>query len=330
LALLKEAKEKGISEQKSCELLQIGPRRIRGWKSRPTLENGKPGPTVALHALLEEEKEQIIKLATDNRYIDDSHRILAVKASDAGVVQASASSFYRLMRKHDLTTARKNNRSNGNSQKPEREELNEPNKRWCWDISYLKTNVKGIFLYLYAVLDEYSRKVVAWRISWYLNHQEGKELIDDALNREGLTAEQIEQLILHNDRGVQMKAKGFKQMLKDLGMEQKFSRPRTPNDNPYIESAFSIVKGSPSYPLYFLDDGEAIAYFTSYFHYYNNERLHGRIGYVTPEQKHSGLSDKIIAEREKRKKEARTIRITHNKNNKNNLTEKNKCGMLSA
>jgi transposase InsO family protein len=93
-----------------------------------------------------------------------------------------------------------------------------------------------------VVLDEYSRKAIAWRISWNLKHQEGMELIDDAITREGLSPEQIEQISLHNDRGVQMKARGFKKMLMDLGIEQKFSRPRTPNDNPYIESAFSGSK----------------------------------------------------------------------------------------
>ena len=171
---------------------------------------------------------------------------------------------------------------------------------------------------------------MAWRVSWYLDHQEGKELIDDALNREGLSEEQILQLILHNDRGVQMKARGFKQMLKDLKIKQVFSHPRTPDDNPYIESAFSIVKGSPSYPLYFKDDEEAIEYFASYFQHYNTERLHGGIGFVTPEQKHCGLADEIIAKREKRKKEAKIIRITHNKRIKNSLTENNRCDMLSA
>ena len=333
LALLKEAKAQGKSEEKSCALLQISARRIRSWKKRVELENKKPGPTAAPHALLEEERESILKMARDEKYLDESHRILAVKASDEGLVQASASSFYRTMKEHDLTTARKNNQSNGHSQKPEREDLNEPNKRWCWDISYLKTTVKGIFLYLYVVLDEYSRKVLAWRISWNLKHQEGMELIDDAINREGLSAEQVEQIILHNDRGVQMKAKGFKKMLKDLGMEQKFSRPRTPNDNPFIEAAFSIVKGSSTYPQVFIDDEKAREYFTSYFNYYNTERLHGGIEHVTPEQKHTGLAEKIIAARKKRKEEAIIKRITHNKKNKNTknyFTQTNRRDMLSA
>jgi transposase len=130
LALIKEAKAQGTSEERSCELLQISARRIRDWKKRADLENKKPGPTEAPHALLEEERESILTMARDNKYVDESHRILAVKASDEGIVQASASTFYRTMKENNLTTARKNNQSNGNSQKPEREELNKSNKRW--------------------------------------------------------------------------------------------------------------------------------------------------------------------------------------------------------
>jgi transposase len=143
LALIKEAKAQGKSEERICELLQISTRRIRSWKKRSELENRKPGPTEAPHALLEEERESILKLSRDEKYIDESHRILAVKASDEGIVQASASSFYRTMRENGLTTARKNNRSNGNSQKPEREELNEPNKRWGTGYQLSKDNSKG-------------------------------------------------------------------------------------------------------------------------------------------------------------------------------------------
>ena len=50
LALLKEAKAQGKSEEKSCALLQISARRIRSWKKRVELENKKPGPTAAPHA----------------------------------------------------------------------------------------------------------------------------------------------------------------------------------------------------------------------------------------------------------------------------------------
>ena len=329
--LIKECKYKGMPEKRVCELLNLSPRRVLNWKKRVDLEDRRPGPENAPHALLEHEKEIIRELAKNKNFADDSHRILAVKAMDMGLVSASSSSFYRQMRQEGLTTARRAVKR-GNTQKPVREELESPNKRWCWDISYLKTLVTGIFLYLYVVLDEYSRKVVAWRVSWSMTHQEGMELIDDALLDENLSKEQIEMLSLYNDRGVQMKAKNFRKMLKDLGIHQVFSRPRTPNDNPFVESSFSIIKGDPEYPGYFVDAEEARRYFESYFKEYNNERLHGGIGYVTPEQKHNGLAEKILEERRKKVEKARLSRLTVNRRKrvKKCLTKNKKSIRLSA
>jgi putative transposase len=329
--LIKEYKCNGISEKKVCKLLDVSSRRVRNWKKRIDLEDRRPGPVNAPHALLEDEKEIIRELAKNEDFTDDSHRILAVKAMDMGLVSASPSSFYRQMRHEGLTTARRVVKK-GNTQKPVREELKSPNKRWCWDISYLKTLVTGIFLYLYVVLDEYSRKVVAWKVSWRMTHQEGMELIDDAILNENLSEEQIQMLNLYNDRGVQMKAKNFQKMLKDLGIHQVFSRPRTPNDNPFVESSFSIVKGDPEYPGYFVDVEAAKCYFENYLREYNTERLHGGIGYVTPEQKHNGLAEKIFEERRKKIKKARTERITANrvKFMKNCLTRNEKSVKLPA
>jgi transposase InsO family protein len=59
---------------------------------------------------------------------------------------------------------------------------------------------------------------------------------------------------LINDRGRQMKAKPIRRLCEDHGMPQLFARPRTPNDNPFIESAFSTVKRAPEYPGRFLDE----------------------------------------------------------------------------
>ncbi len=54
-------------------------------------------------------------------------------------------------------------------------------------------------------------------------------------------------------------------------MPQLFSRPRTPNGNPFIASAFSTAKRLPEYSKRFLDDREAVTYFTRYFHWYDIE-----------------------------------------------------------
>jgi len=295
-------------------LLQIEERRVRHWFVRPILADVKPGPVHAPHALLPEEREAIIAIAKDERYVDDSHRVLTAKCIDSGIIAMSASTTYRVMRDEGLTTDR-SGRSyrNGNSRKPDRPELTGPDQRWCWDISYLLTLVPGVFLYLYVLLDEYSRKVVAFRISWSLANAEGKELVDEGIEKEGLTLEQVALLTLFNDRGTQMKAKPFKKFLEDLGISQKFARPRTPNDNPFVESLFSTTKGAPAYPGAFTDDVEAIIYFTAYFDFYNNVRLHGEIGYVTPAQRHCGEDKAILALRSDRLAKARKIRLQRNR-----------------
>jgi transposase InsO family protein len=309
-----EGKAKGVNRSRTCELLQIEERRVRHWFSRSVLADGKPGPVHAPHALLPEERSAILSLSKDEMYVDDSHRVLTAIGVDSGSIAVSASTVYRVMRNEGLTTDRSGrSRRNGNSRKPDRPELTGPNQRWCWDISYLRTSVPGIFLYLYALLDEYSRKVVAFRISWSIVNAEGKELVDEGIEKEGLTQEQVENLVLFNDRGTQMKAKPFKKFLEDLGISQRFARPRTPNDNPFVESLFSTTKGALDYPDTFIDDVEALAYFTAYFCFYNNVRRHGRIGYVTPVQRHCGEDRAILALRDERLVEARRMRLERNR-----------------
>ena len=308
--LINDCKSKGIDRKRTCELLQIDERRVRHWSTRTTLVDAKHGPLHAPHALLPQEREAIIALSKDERYVDDSHRVLTAKGIDSGAIAASASTVYRVMHAEGLTTDRNGNkRHNGNSRKPDRPELTGPNQRWCWDISYLKTPVKETFLYLYALLDEYSRKVVSFRISWNMTNAEGKELLQEGIENEGLTQEQVAALVLFNDRGTQMKAKSFKTFLEDLGISQKFARPRTPNDNPFVESLFSTTKRALQYPGAFTDDVNAILYFTSYFEYYNNARLHGKIGYVTPVQRHRGEDTSILLLRSEALVAARKMRM---------------------
>lgn len=315
LEIIDTSLSKGIKCKRACLLLQIDERRVLRWRRRKgRLEDIVPGPVNAPHALLCKEKEAILNFALDDKYADDSHRVLAAKGADFGLFYASASSVYKVMHQNDLTADRTGKlRKTGKSTAPHRPDIDGPNQRWCWDITYCHTNAKGVFLYLFTLLDEYSRKVVAWRISWHMTHKEAMELLQEGLENEGIADVDVKLPDLINDRGTQMKAKGFMKMCKDLGIAQKFARPRTPNDNPFIESLFSIVKGYPRYPQNFTDDIEAITYFATFFDYYNNNRYHGKIGFVTPIQKHTGLDKDIIKRRKLGLSNARMIRLKTNR-----------------
>ena len=318
LAVIKSSQQQGVSVRRSCVLLAIDHRRVIRWQHQarqgPGLANLTPGPKEPLHRMLPEEIDQILAMAKSQEYVDLSHRILAVTACDKGLFQASFSTVYRVLKEQNLMTARgPGGTHNGNSKAPVRKELTGPNQRWCWDISYLMTFQKGVYLYLYLLLDEWSRKVIQWRISWQQTADESFRLLEGGLVEENiLDLPQDQRPEIINDRGRQMKAKPIQKLCEDHAMPQLFARPRTPNDNPYIESAFSTVKRAPEYPGQFLDDVTAVEYFKGYFTWYDTEHYHSGIDYVTPQQAHQGLRQKIVDQRRVKKLSQRRRRREEN------------------
>jgi putative transposase len=180
-----------------------------------------------------------------------------------------------------------------------------------------------------ALLDEWSRKAIQWRIAWHQTAEESRLLLEGGLRDQNildLPEEQRPEII--NDRGRQMKAKPIQRLYEDHGMPQLFAHPRTPNDNPFIESAFSTVKRAPEYTGRFLDDDQAIAYFKGYFNWYDTEHYHSGIDYVTPQQAHDGQRPSIVeqrrtkklAQRRRRRKENQKQKTGPRKINNQNIT----------
>ena len=322
LTVIATSQQQGVSARRSCSLLMIEHRRVVRWQEqarqgRP-LGNLRPGSRDPLHRVLPEEIDQIVMLAQSQEYVDLSHRTLAVTAWDQGLFQASFSTVYRVLKERNLMSARGPSRAhNGHSKAPVRKDLTGPNQRWCWDISYLMTGQKGEYLFLYLLLDEWSRKAIQWRIAWHQSAEESRLLLEGALadqNILDLPADQRPEVI--NDRGRQMKAKPIQRLCEDHGMPQLFARPRTPNDNPFIESAFSTVKRAPEYPGRFRDDDQANAYFSRYFTWYDTEHYHSGIDYVTPQQAHDGLRPGIVEQRRVKKLAQRRRRREANQKQK--------------
>jgi len=326
LVVVGRAKGQGCSVRKSCQMLTINRRRVVRWQGRVRngiqLNNLKPGAKTPWNRLLPVEEDQVLEMARQEAYVDMSHRILTVTAWDHGRFFLSFSSTYRILRAAGLAASRRGyHPHNGKSIAPVRKELTGPNQRWCWDISYLLTEEKGLFLYLYLLLDEYSRKALNWLISWEQSAREAKMLLDGGmLNENVLDLPEDDRPEVVNDRGRQMKAKPVKRLFEDHHMPQLFARPRTPNDNPFIESSFSTVKRHPEYPGRFLDREMAVQYFTGYFDWYNNDHYHSGINYVTPDQAHRGLMDEIVRERAEKLKQQRLLRKEANQINKMCLT----------
>jgi putative transposase len=336
LDVLATSQQQGVSTRHTCSLLLIEHRRVVRWQQQARLgqrlANLRPGPQAPLHRVLPAEIDQIVTLAGRQEYGDLSHRLLAVTAWDQGLFQASFSTVYRVLKERNLMAARGPSRPhNGHAKPPARKALTGPNQRWCWDISYLMTGQKGEYLYLYLLLDEWSRKTLQWRVAWHQTAEESRLLLEGGLadqNILDLPEEQRPEVI--NDRGRQMKAKPIQRLCEEHGMPQLFARPRTPNDNPFIESAFSTGKRAPAYPGRFLDDDQAKEYFSRYFTWYDTEHYHSGIDYVTPQQAHDGLRPGIVEQRRVKKLAQRCRRREENQKQKTGPRKINKTTTMPA
>jgi hypothetical protein len=161
-----------------------------------------------------------------------------------------------------------------------------PNQVWSWDITWLPTTVRGSYLYLYLIMDVWSRRVVGWRIA---EHESSD--VAAALIRQSCTDGNVDPrgLVLHSDNGAAMRGNTMISTLQRLGVIPSFSRTHVSVDNPYSEALFRTLKQAPAYPrLPFADVASASRWVTRLVDWYNGTHRHSAIRYVTPDQRHHG------------------------------------------
>jgi putative transposase len=148
-----------------------------------------------------------------------------------------------------------------------------PNQVWAADITYIPM-ARG-FLYLVAIIDWYSRYVLAWRLSNTLDAGFCVEALEDAL-RKG-TPE-----IFNTDQGSQFTSEAFTGLLESRGIRISMDGKGSYNDNLFIERLWRTVKYEEVYLKAYQDGREARTNLGSYFRFYNAERPHQALGYRTP------------------------------------------------
>ena len=102
---------------------------------------------------------------------------------------------------------------------------------------------------------------------------------------------------LHSDNGSQLKAKKLRQLLRELGVLQDFSRPRVPEDLAILERFMRTVKQGEVYPGEYVDQYEARGGIERFIDYYNHRRPHQSLEYVTPYDMLIGRAEGVIQER---------------------------------
>ena len=292
MSLIAEAKRDGARVFKACEALSISERTYKRWKNE-SLKDKRKGSSKSIPSKLSmAEEQEILSWCCKKEFADLTPYEIYVILLDMGIYIASVSTIYRVLSKYNLVHFRGNTRRASKSYRPPELTAVKPNEVWSWDITYLKTNVAGIYYYLYTIIDIWSRKIVGWCISDIESYTVSERLFTVTMSRLNLKS-----VRLHSDNGNPMKAGTMLATLYKLGIVPSFSRPRVSNDNAYIESFFHTLKYMKDYPRHFNSIHQANNWTMNFINWYNTEHLHSAIGYVTPQQSYSGEAVKIIEHR---------------------------------
>jgi transposase InsO family protein len=303
LDFIDEAIESGARLSPAAEILGLSSRTIIRWRNSENCIDKRNGPKRTPHnKLSEQERQNVLKVANSPEYRDLSPNQIVPKLADKGIYLASESTFYRVLREEKLINHREPSKPASSSHPKERVATG-PCQVWSWDITYLKTDVKGIFLYLYMIMDVWSRKIVAAKVFEEECMEHSSILFAQACMRHGVKKDQ---LVLHADNGGPMKGSTMLATLHTLGVIPSFSRPRVSNDNPYSESLFRTMKYRPEYPSKpFTSIEESQLWVDGFVQWYNSDHLHSSIRFVTPDDRHYGREDRILSKRHRLYKEAK-------------------------
>jgi putative transposase len=154
-----------------------------------------------------------------------------------------------------------------------------PNQAWASDITYIR--IRTGFVFLAAILDIYTRKIIGWSIAKRIDN----ELCITALRMALDSRTPVVGCIHHSDRGAQYASKDYVQLLQQHGLAISMSRRGNPYDNAFIESFFKTLKAEEVHLAdydTFQDVIERLPYFIE--EVYNQTRLHSAIGYIPPNE----------------------------------------------
>lgn len=296
ILLVDQAISQGARISRIAQAIQLSERTLRRW--RGNTEDQRPlakRPTPS-NALSQEEQFAVLTLCNLPENKDKPPGQIIPALADKGIYIASESTCYRVLKAYGQLNHRGRARAPKSKPKPVHT-ATAPNQVWVWDITYLKTSVAGIYLYLYIIMDLHSRKIVAHETWEAENAEHSKALLRRASLSENIAASSAP-VILHGDNGSPLKAGTVIALMEFLGLTPSHSRPRVSNDNAFAEAVMRTAKYHPTLPPQgFGCLCDARIWADQFVQYYNEEHLHSALKYITPSQKHSGHDVEILKKR---------------------------------
>ena len=238
-----------------------------------------------------------------HRHPKMSFREIAYTLIDDDIAYLSPSTVYRILKKHDLITPWKH--PVWESTRPEH--AKSPDERWQTDIMYVK--ISGRFFYLIIFIDEYSRYIVHHNLLTSMDADSVSLEAQVAIDR--LRRDSISEPVIQSDNGSSFIAMEFRIVLRENHLTQKLIRPHTPEQNGIVERANKTMRES-LVSVILTDYEQARHEISKIVEYYNNNRRHSSLNYLTPIQYYRGNPEKILRIRESKIERARILRRERN------------------
>ena len=260
-----------------CDVLDVSPAGYYAWRSRPESQRSSDNRDLL---------EDIQRVHRDNHGRYGSPRVHEeLKAQGRG---ASRGRIERLMRHHGIRAIMARPRRAGTTDS--RHDLpiapnlldrnfvaDAPNRIWLADITYVETD-QG-WLYLAAILDLYSRRIVGWAMADHLRADLPLAALRMAISAQRPGAG----LIHHSDRGVQYASSEYRNALQSAGFSASMSRKGDCYDNAPMESFFHTLKTELVHHTQYATRADATRDIFAYIEgFYNRTRRHSAIGYISP------------------------------------------------
>ena len=262
-----------------CQALEVSASGYYGWEQRKS----SPGP----RALEEQQlRTEITRIHQDSRMTYGAPRVQMSLRSRGR--RHGRNRIARLMRQEGLVGRQRRRyrlrTTDSNHDQPiapnrlaQLPKASRPNQIWAADITYVATG-QG-WVYLAAIVDLYSRRIVGWAVSQQIN----TALVLLALSMALTHRQPPAGLVVHSDRGVQYASLEHRQALEAAQLVASMSRKANCYDNASIEAFWSTLKLELIYRRAFNDVGQVREALFDYIEvFYNRQRLHSSLGYQTP------------------------------------------------
>jgi putative transposase len=285
-----------ISFARLLPWLELCPRKFARWRGRYGKANEHNAEVPRDHWLEPHEKQAIVSYALAHPL--EGYRSLTFMMLDAGVAAVAPSTAWRVLKAAGLI-----GRAKGQPSKKGTGFVQPlaPHEHWHVDFSYI--NIGGTFYFLCCVLDGCSRAILAWDIRPSMTALDAEIVVQMAHERYPKARPRI-----ITDQGPQFKSREFKTFLTLWQASHVMTSPYYPQSNGKLERFHKTLKEQAIRPKTPLSLADAKRLTGEFIDYYNTQRLHSAIGYITPADRLAGRHEQIHTARDKKLEAARERR----------------------